>query len=120
MTPAETLMWARLRNHQLGFHIRRQHVVLGRFIADFCCAAARLCIEIDGDTHTEPDQAEYDLARSTCLETRGFHVIRFTNAEVHRDLEAVLQILQETCRPRTGITYDGPSLEPAARPEIDG
>lgn len=90
-------VWARMRNHQLGFHIRRQHVVLGRFIADFYCAAARLCIEIDGDTHAEPGQAEYDLARSAWLESHGYQVIRFTNADVHRDLEAVLRALQEAC-----------------------
>lgn len=56
MTPAEEVLWKRLRNRQLGFKVRRQHPI-GRFITDFYCAEARLAIEIDGDTHTAPDQA---------------------------------------------------------------
>jgi hypothetical protein len=37
LTLAEAKVWARVRNQQLGFKIRRQHPI-GRFIADFCCA----------------------------------------------------------------------------------
>ncbi|CAG0936417.1 hypothetical protein TFLX_05290 [Thermoflexales bacterium] len=60
-TPAEALLWARLRNHQLnGYKLpmsgatrqwaawrRRQHP-LGQFIADFCCPTCRLIVELDG------------------------------------------------------------------------
>jgi very-short-patch-repair endonuclease len=69
LTPAERKLWARLRYRQLeGLHFRKQHPV-GRFIVDFFCAKAKLIIEIDGDTHAEPDQAEYDQARTIWLET---------------------------------------------------
>lgn len=40
MTPAEELLWSRLRNRGLGAKFRRQRPI-GRFIADFYCAAAR-------------------------------------------------------------------------------
>jgi len=59
-----------VRRRQLGFKIRRQHPI-DRFIADFYCAEARLVIEIDGDSHVAPDQAEYDEARTLWLEERG-------------------------------------------------
>ncbi len=94
LTAAEKKVWDRVRNHQLGFKIRRQHPV-GRFIVDFYCAQAKLIIEIDGDTHAEPDQAEYDQARTSWLEAQGYRVIRFQNADVHKNLEAVLAAIQE-------------------------
>ena len=97
MTPAERKLWARLRYRQLdGLHFRKQHPV-GRFIVDFYCAKARLVIEIDGDTHAEPDQAEYNQARTMWLETQGYRVIRFQNAEVHKQLESVLEAIRAAC-----------------------
>ena len=98
LPPPEARLWRRLRDHQLGLHIRRQHVLLGRFIADFYCAKCRLCIEIDGDTHCEADQAEYDAARTAWLEEHGIHVIRFTNSEVMRNLASVLEGIQRACQ----------------------
>src|SRR6185436_20821987 len=85
LTPAEHKVWQRVRNNQLGFKIRRQFVI-DRFIADFYCPQSKLIIEIDGDTHTEPDQAEYDAARTAWLEAQGYRVIRFDNHEVHQNL----------------------------------
>jgi len=66
-------------------------------IPDFYCAAARLCIEIDGEAHTKPEQVAYDLARTAWLEERGYRVIRFTNAEVADDLRAVLERIRAAC-----------------------
>ena len=89
LTPAEARVWARVRNNQLGLKIRRQ-AVIGRFIADFYCAQARLVIEIDGASHTEPDQAAYDAQRTAWLEAQGYRVVRFWNTEVLKDEEAVI------------------------------
>lgn len=96
LTPAEAKVWARVRNNQLGYKIRRQHPI-GHFIADFYCAQSKLIIEIDGDTHAEPDQAEYDAARTAWLEARGFRVLRFHNQAVHQNLDAVLETLRQAC-----------------------
>jgi very-short-patch-repair endonuclease len=96
LTPAEAKVWARVRNRQLGFKIRRQHPI-GRFIADFCCPETKLVIEIDGDTHTDPDQAEYDAARTEWLEAEGYRVIRFNNHDVHHNLDAVLEAIRSDC-----------------------
>lgn len=96
LTPAEAKLWAQVRNQQLGYKIRRQHPI-GHFIADFYCAQAKLVIEVDGDSHAEPDQAEYDTARTGWLEARGYYIIRFQNDEVHRNLQAVLKELHRVC-----------------------
>ena len=100
LTPAEAKVWARVRNRQPGFKIRRQHPIF-RFIADFHCAEAKLCIEIDGDTHAEPDQAEYDAARTAWLEERGCRVIRFHNDDIHHRLDEVLEAIRLACVERT-------------------
>lgn len=95
-TPAETKLWSRLRDRQLDdLKIRRQHPI-ERFIIDFYCAEAKLCIEIDGDSHA--DQVEYDQARTEYLNERGYTVIRFTNREVWHQLDAVLQAIADECR----------------------
>jgi len=88
--PAEARLWAKVRNRGLGFKIRRQHPIW-RFIADFYCAEAKLVIEVDGDSHTEADQAEYDAARTEWLETREYKVIRFMNDDIYKHLNDVLR-----------------------------
>jgi len=89
LTPAEAKVWSRVRNRGLSFKIRRQHSIW-RFIADFYCAEAKLVIEIDGDSHAEPEQADYDEARTKWLEERGYHVIRIMNNDVHEHIDDVL------------------------------
>jgi very-short-patch-repair endonuclease len=80
LTLAEQVVWRMLRNYrQAGFYFRRQHP-LGRFIVDFCCTKARLCVEIDGAIHAQ--QSERDAERTAWLEAMGYMVIRFSNEEV--------------------------------------
>ena len=95
-TALERKLWARLRTNQLGVHIRRQHPIW-RLIVDFYCASTRLIVEIDGETHAEPGQIEYDAARTRWLEQRGYRLIRFTNQEVGKQLEAVLAEIAAAC-----------------------
>jgi very-short-patch-repair endonuclease len=78
---------------------RRQHAV-GRFIVDFLCAKARLVIEVDGDTHA--DQVEYDAERTQWLnEQNDYRVIRFTNDDIHHNIDAVLATILEALTEET-------------------
>ena len=88
-TPAEAALWRAIRGRNLGYKIRRQQPI-EHFIVDFYCAQARLCIEIDGDSHLEPGQEEYDSFRTARLEELGYKVIRFTNNDVRYQLQAVV------------------------------
>jgi leucyl-tRNA synthetase len=54
-----------------------------------------LIIEVDGSIHDEPDQAEYDAQRQTYLENKGLQVLRFTNAQVIQQTDAVLARIGE-------------------------
>ena len=94
-TPAEATLWHKLRNRRLGYKFRRQHPI-DRFIIDFYCAEAKLCIEIDGSSHFEPSQSEYDQARTVWLEKDGYTVIRFTNHDVRYKIDLVLDEILKT------------------------
>lgn len=88
-TPAEDLLWQRLRGRQLcGYKSRRQHT-LDRFIVDFCCPSVGLIVEVDGDVHRL--QVEADQEREADLTNLGFRVIRFTNEQVSEQIDWVLQ-----------------------------
>ena len=98
MTRAKGKLWQRLRRRQLsGHYFRRQHPI-GNFIADFYCAKARLVVEVDGDVHIM--QEEYDDVRTERLEERGYRVIRFTNDEVFRQFDVVLESILTACEER--------------------
>jgi very-short-patch-repair endonuclease len=90
-TPAEELLWSRLRRNLIdGNHFRRQHTI-GPAVPDFYCGAAKLVIELDGPIHER--QRKEDLLRQEWLESNGFRVLRFTNERAlnHTD-EVVAEI----------------------------
>jgi len=93
MTPAEIKLWNALRGEQLdGAYFRRQHAV-GTYILDFYCAKAKLAIEVDGGTHLE--QEVYDAERTEWLKTeKDIRVIRFTNQDILRDLDEVIESIR--------------------------
>ncbi|MCH3951228.1 MAG: endonuclease domain-containing protein [Acidaminococcus sp.] len=49
-------------------------------IVDFCCAKAKLIVEVDGIQHIEEEIEEYDAKRTVFLKNRGYEVIRFSNS----------------------------------------
>ena len=98
-TPAEATLWCVLRNRNLKYKFRRQHPI-ERFIIDFYCAEAKLCIEIDGASHFESGQEEYDAARTAYLEGLGYQVVRFTNNDVRYNINAVADEIQRKVESR--------------------
>ena len=101
-TPAEATLWRALRNRNLNIKFRRQHPI-DHFIVDFYCAQARLCIELDGGTHFESSQEEYDAARTAFLQALDYKVIRFTNHDIRYNLNAVMDEIIRTIEGTTHI-----------------
>jgi very-short-patch-repair endonuclease len=100
MTRAETLLWRYLKaGHLEGLSFRRQ-TPMGIYIVDFVCHAARLVIEVDGETHDFEERLRSDQARDAWLASRGYLVQRFTNDEVLKSLEGVLTVICETANGR--------------------
>lgn len=98
-TPAEATVWQNLRNRNLKYKFRRQHPI-DRFIIDFYCAEAKLLIEIDGESHLQKEQIEYDAARTEYLEDLGYKVIRFTNNDVRYSIHAVIDEIVQVVESR--------------------
>jgi very-short-patch-repair endonuclease len=90
MTEAEIVLWEYLRQHPLGYKFRRQHP-LGIYIVDFYCHKLKLVIEVDGSVHGEQDVKEVDIERQRQLEREGLKVERFTNEEVLKKKEEVIE-----------------------------
>ncbi|WP_010185951.1 endonuclease domain-containing protein [Sphingomonas sp. PAMC 26605] len=91
-TAAETKLWSVLRGSALDGHKFRRQQRLGPFYADFVCQAARLVVEIDGETHVGNE--ERDARRTAFLEREGYRVLRFSNADVMQNVEGVTQVIR--------------------------
>ena len=85
-TEAESRLWQELRGRRLDSIKFRRQVPVGRYVADFLCAEARLIVEIDGSQHAE---SRHDQERDAELKARGFRVLRFWNDDVLKELNAV-------------------------------
>ena len=103
MPNAEVVLWSKLKRRQLlGCKFRRQYSV-GSFVLDFFSAEIRMGIELDGDSHLDRDVQEYDRKRQQFIECFGIHILRIPNAEVHQNLDGVLEMIGSeiiVCRSR--------------------
>ena len=99
MTPAEQILWERLRAKWFhGLSFRRQHPI-GPFILDFWCSACQLVIEVDGAIHDDVEQAQHDYLRSERLRAYGYTILRFRNEEVLAELPSVLARIAHAASP---------------------
>ncbi|MDD3320187.1 MAG: endonuclease domain-containing protein [Paludibacter sp.] len=88
MTIAEERLWEEIKSKKLSVKFRRQHVI-GNYIPDFVALSCKLIIEVDGKIHNY--QKEADEQRTYELNQEGFKVIRFTNEEVIKNINQVLE-----------------------------
>ena len=114
LTPAESVLWRELRDHKLGGYKFRRQQPVGPFVADFCCPAARVIVELDGDSHVAREHQ--DAARTAYLDADGYVVLRFWNPEVYDNLDGVLEAILTACNDRVpaGHSIKAPPPPPAA------
>ena len=96
MTLPEGMLWRVLRQRPDGLKFRRQHPV-GRCIVDFYCPAARVVIEVDGESHSMGDHPERDIRRDQWLKSQGLRVLRFGAADVINDLSSTVTAILLAC-----------------------
>ncbi len=80
MTQAEKKLWFEFLK-DFKYWVYRQRPII-YYIADFYCAKLKLIIEVDGDSHFNDSEKEYDNERTKAFESIGIQVMRFTNTEV--------------------------------------
>ena len=92
MTKEEKHLWYDfLRTYPVRFSRQK---VLGRYIADFYCAKAKLIIELDGCSgHYTDEKRQYDEERTAFLEKYGLTVIRIPNTEIHKNFRGVCEYI---------------------------
>ena len=97
-TDAEQLLWKNLKGKKLvGRKFRRQHSY-GNYILDFYCPSERLAIELDGSHHYTAEGKENDRIRDQFLKDNDIKVIRFSNSEVEKKMEVVLERIKANFR----------------------
>jgi len=92
-TDAERIIWSELRDHRLNGASFRRQVPIANYIADFVCHAAKLVIELDGGQHYSDGGETADARRTTVIEGKGFHVLRFSNYDVMTNRAGVLETI---------------------------
>ena len=91
MTKEEKHLWYDfLRTYPVRFSRQK---ILGRYIADFYCAEAKLVIELDGSGHYTEEGKQYDEERTAFLEEYGLTVIRIPNTEIHKNFRGVCEYI---------------------------
>jgi very-short-patch-repair endonuclease len=95
MTDAERCLWTKLRRKQLnGCQFYRQKII-GNYIVDFYCPKAGLVIEVDGSQHYSAEMLEADKQRDEFLRANALTVVRFSDLEVLKNLNGVLERILE-------------------------
>ena len=87
MTKEERRLWYDFLK-QLPVTVNRQKVI-GHYIVDFYCAAAKLVIELDGSQHYEREGTASDRERDHALNQLGIKVVRYSNDDVNRNFDGV-------------------------------
>ena len=91
MTKEEKHLWYDfLRTHKVKFTRQK---VLGKYVADFYSAKAKLVIELDGSGHYTKEGKEYDEIRTAFLEEFGLTVIRIPNTQLQKNFEGVCKCI---------------------------
>ena len=92
MTKEEKHLWYDfLRTYPVRYSRQK---VLGKYIADFYSAEAKLVIELDGSGHYTEKGKLYDEERTAFLKKYGLTVIRIPNCDIHNNFDGVCDYLE--------------------------
>lgn len=93
MTEEERLLWSDLKTFRRQGVAFRKQAPIGPFVVDFLRRKAMLVVEVDGEHHGEDRQWDHDAERDDWLREHGYTVLRYWNADVRRDPNAVVEAI---------------------------
>ena len=93
-TVGEILLWKKLRAGSMMNYTFNRQKPLKRYIVDFYCKPLNLVIEVDGGYHEEEVQKIKDSERQHVLEEMGLHFLRFTDKEVRKNIDNILNAIE--------------------------
>ena len=104
-TPAERVFWETLLNKKtIEYKFTRQKPI-DNFIADFYCSKLLLAVEIDGQIHLATENRDQERTDILCLKY-GILVVRYSNDEVLRDPNGVINNLEKIIHARESFPPD--------------
>jgi very-short-patch-repair endonuclease len=95
MTDAEQLIWSKIRRKQITDAQFYRQKNIGNYIVDFYCAKRKLIIEVDGGQHYDSKGMKKDQERDRYLQGLGFTVLRFSDIDVLRNIDGVIERILE-------------------------
>lgn len=95
MTDAEQLIWTKVRRKQISDCQFYRQKNIGNYIVDFYCPKKKLIVEIDGGQHYEDYGIKKDRERDQYLQTLGFTVLRFSDIDVLKNIDGVVDKIYE-------------------------
>lgn len=108
MTKEERRLWYDfLRAYSVRFTRQK---ILGKYVADFYSAQAKLIIELDGSQHYENENVKKDAERTAFLESYGLRVVRIPNIEVNRNFQGVCEYIDSIVKQGVSCACCKPSL----------
>lgn len=103
-TEAELYLWKFLSNRsdkRLKNNVFAQQKIVCGYILDFYSSYSRLDIELNGEHHQfNPKQMEHDRIRQMVLNNNGIYVVRFSNFDVLRNTESVIDSISKKLKRR--------------------
>ncbi len=85
---------------------------------DFYCPELKLAIEIDGTSHFMERAEYYDKNRQESIEQPGIRFLRFTNTEVCKNLDGVLEVIVDTVRTIRKPSFKSPPYQGEVNPSL--
>jgi very-short-patch-repair endonuclease len=69
-----------------------------KYILDFYCSSAKLCVEIDGSSHNSKEAQSKDKYRDAYLaKYYGITTLRFSNEQALNDPRRILRMIDKHC-----------------------
>lgn len=101
MTLHEKHLWYDFLQHY-PIKIYKQRII-GSYIVDFYCDAAKLVIELDGNQHnTNENVVCSDRERDQYMTSLGLKVIRFSNSDIDKNFLYICEVIDHVIKERIG------------------
>ena len=102
-TLSEVLLWNKLKSNQMMGYIFNRQKTIANYIVDFYCKVLNLVIEVDGKSHDNEEKYYYDMNRDKILESLGLKILHFEDKEIKKNMNRVLEIIQNYILEKTEI-----------------
>ena len=98
LTKEERRLWYDfLKDYPIRFTKQK---VLGKYVADFYCAKAKLVVELDGSQHRRDRGLREDAERTEFLQQYGLIVVRFRNFRIRNNFKGVCEEIDAIIKSR--------------------